>query len=316
MAISTVAKSGVTTFDKFQRTSAGSFAQQFVTTGAANTCLTSPDGITWTSRTVTGSFGSITAPHRNGSLLCVFDEANNRFTSADGVTWVQNGQLAGNYATGTLRASHAAYNPNDGTVNIFARNIVTSANGYMFDVTNATCIGDTQILGSLASSTGYATNGSVYIFSGLAGSNYLWKTTTRKGGQPAAQAYGSSAASLGAVFGAGLFAVTDSNGTGVYTSPDAVTWTSRGTGARYIYFVNDLFLANDGHLLWTSTNGTTWTSRTVTGIGTNAISQIVFGNGLFVLVANTGFIATSPDGITWTSRTSGTTNRLNGVCFA
>lgn len=315
MAVSTVARSGLSTFDKFQRTNGNSFAQLFVATGASNTCLTSPDGITWTSRTLTGSTFTITAPHRNGSLLCVIDEANNRFTSADGVTWVQNGQLAGNYATGTLRAAFAAYNPNDGTVNIFSRNIVTNASGYMFDVTNATCIGDTQILGTLASSTGYATNGSVYIFSGVAGSNYLWKTTTRKGGQPAAQAYGSSTASLGVVYGAGLFVVSDSNGTGLWSSPDGTTWTGRGTGARYVYFANGLFLANDGASLWTSTDGITWTSRTVTGIGSNAISQIVYGNGLYVLVANTGFIATSPDGITWTSRTSGTTNRLNGVYF-
>jgi hypothetical protein len=315
MAVSTVARSGLSVFDKFQRTNANSFNQQFIATGATNTLLTSPDGITWTSRTVTGSVFTISAPHRNGALLCVFDEANNRFTSSDGVTWQQNGQLAGNYGSGTLRASHAALNPNDGTVNIFSRNIVINANGFMFDVTNATSVGDTQTIGSTASSTGYATNGSVFLFSGIAGANYLWKSTTRKGGPITAQAYGSSAASLGAVFGAGLFAVTDSNGTGVYTSPDATTWTSRGTSARYIYFVNGLFLANDGHLLWTSTDGITWTSRTVTGIGTNAISQIVFGNGLFVLVANTGFIATSPDGTTWTSRTSGTTQRLNGVYF-
>jgi hypothetical protein len=315
MAISTAARSGLSTFDKFQRASAGAFAPQFIATGATNTLLTSPDGITWTSRTLTGSTFTITAPHRNGALLCAIDEANNRFTSTDGATWIQNGQLAQG-GSGTMRASHAALNPNDGTVNIFSRNIVTSANGFMFDVTNGTSVGDTQTLGSVTgSSTGYATNGSIFLFSGVCGSSYLWKTTTRKGASSIVQAYGSSAASLGAVFGAGLFAVTDSNGTGVYTSPDATTWTSRGTSARYIYFANGLFLANDGHLLWTSTNGTTWTSRTVTGIGTNAISQIVYGNGLYVLVANTGFIATSPDGTTWTSRTSGTTNRLNGVYF-
>jgi hypothetical protein len=314
MAISTAARSGLSTFDKFQRASAGSFAPQFIATGANNTLLTSPDGITWTSRTLSGSFSTITAPHRNGALLCAFDTANNRFTSSDGVTWQQNGQLTMG-GSGTIRASHAALNPNDGTVNLFSRNLALSANGFVFDVTNATSVGDTQILGTTASTTGYATNGSVFLFSGIAGSNYLWRTSSRKGAQPVAVSYGSSTASLGVVFGAGLFVVSDSNGTGVWSSPDGTTWTGRGTGARYVYFANGLFLANDGSSLWTSTNGTSWTSRTVTGIGSNGITHITYGNGLYVLVANNGFIATSPDGTTWTQRTSGTANQLNGVYF-
>jgi hypothetical protein len=314
MAVSTVARSGLSTFDKFQRTNGASFTPQFVATGASTSVFTSPDGITWTARAVSGSFSSLSAPHRNGSLLCVFDLANNRFTSPDGVTWQQNGQLTMG-GSGTMRASHATLNPNDGTVNLFSRNLALSNNGYMFDVTNATSVGDTQITGNTASSTGYATNGSVFLFSGIAGSNYLWRTSGRKGAQPIVQAYGSSTASLGVVFGAGLFVVSDSNGTGVWSSPDGTTWTGRGTGARYIYFANGLFLANDGASLWTSTDGINWTSRTVSGIGSNGITHITFGNGLFVLVANNGFIATSPDGTTWTSRTSGTAVQLNGVYF-
>ena len=315
MAISTVARSGLTTFDKFQRTSTGNLTQTFIVTGLAGTVLTSPDGITWTSRSGLPS-QQLSAPHRNGTVLALFDSSNNRWTSPDGVTWTKNGQAAMFAGSSTPSMAFSQYNSDDRTVNIFSTSPVFGSFGYMFDVTNAVSIGDATVVGNSIRSTGYATNGSVFLFSGGNGStNFLWRSATTKGGQLAVQAYGASNNSQSVAFGAGLFVVGDAGGSNLWTSPDGLTWTARGAAGRFVVFLNGLFLSWEGASLWTSTNGTSWTSRTVTGIGSNAIYQIVFGNGLYVLIGNTGFIATSPDGTTWTSRTSGTTNQLTGVYF-
>jgi hypothetical protein len=302
-------------FDKFQRTSAGNLPQTFLVTGLAGTVLTSPDGITWTSRSGLPN-QQITAPHRNGTLLCVFDASNNRWTSPDGATWTKNGQAAMFAGSAVPSMAFSQFNPNDRTVNIFSTSPVITANGYMFDVTNAVGIGDATVVGSSVRATGYATNGSVFLFSGgNNSSNFLWRSSTIKGGQLAVQAYGFSGNSLSVAFGAGLFVLGDAGGTNMWTSPDGLTWTARGTAGVYVTFLNGLFLSFGGTSLFTSPDGINWTSRTVTGIGSNSIYQIVFGNGLYVLIGNTGFIATSPDGINWTARTSGTTNQLNGVYF-
>jgi photosystem II stability/assembly factor-like uncharacterized protein len=42
---------------------------------------------------------------------------------------------------------------------------------------------------------------------------------------------------------------------------------------------------------------------------------IVFGNGTFVAVGNSGTVLTSPDGINWMQRASGTSRNLAAVAF-
>jgi hypothetical protein len=107
--------------------------------------------------------------------------------------------------------------------------------------------------------------------------------------------------------------VAVSNGGALYSSPDAITWTSRtsGFGANAIYDVqygNGLFVAvgNNGTIT-TSTDGTTWTART-SNMSTNAIYAVAYANSLWVAVGNgggatnTGGITYSSDGITWTRK--------------
>jgi hypothetical protein len=47
----------------------------------------------------------------------------------------------------------------------------------------------------------------------------------------------------------------------------------------------------------------------------NALRGATYGNGLYVVVGDSGTILTSPDTITWLPQTSGTTNRLNSVRY-
>lgn len=48
---------------------------------------------------------------------------------------------------------------------------------------------------------------------------------------------------------------------------------------------------------------------------TSTINAVVFGNGLFVYAGNTGALSTSTDGITWTARNAQNTNTINGLAY-
>lgn len=99
----------------------------------------------------------------------------------------------------------------------------------------------------------------------------------------------------------------------LYSSPDAITWTSRtsGFGAQPInkvIYANSLWVAvgNNG-LISTSSNGTTWTARTA-NFSTNNILDVHYAAGYFVAVGqgggvtNTGGVTYSTDGLTWSRK--------------
>lgn len=102
------------------------------------------------------------------------------------------------------------------------------------------------------------------------------------------------------------------------TSTDGVTWTARalpgaGTVAwSNVVFGNGRFLAISPSTIAVSLDGINWTS--VTG-PTGAFEGAAFGNGLFVIVATGGQVATSPDGSTWTARTAAEANDWRAVTF-
>jgi hypothetical protein len=70
-------------------------------------------------------------------------------------------------------------------------------------------------------------------------------------------------------------------------------------------------ITNSGDV-YISPDGTTWTKSVSLG---QTLNNIIFANSLFMVVGNTGYIATSADAITWVVRTSGTTNTLNDVQY-
>jgi hypothetical protein len=63
----------------------------------------------------------------------------------------------------------------------------------------------------------------------------------------------------------------------------------------------------------TSPDGATWTD--VANTLTFNARGACYGNGLFVIVGDSGKIATSTDGATWTLQTSGVSTKLNGVAY-
>lgn len=69
----------------------------------------------------------------------------------------------------------------------------------------------------------------------------------------------------------------------------------------------------------TSTDGESWTDRSL--LATNYLSDVTFGNGLFVAVGSPiggtsrGMFLTSPDGVNWTSREAGTSKTPQSVTY-
>lgn len=126
-------------------------------------------------------------------------------------------------------------------------------------------------------------------------------------------------------YGNGLFvAVHNTGGTRIYTSPDGITWTGRGSfvgiAFRDVCFSDDLDLfvaVGDSGAVYTSSDGITWTSRTAAAA--NNWKGVAYGDGLFVSVASNGTTAngimSSPDGITWTSRSVTVTQTWEKIVY-
>jgi hypothetical protein len=123
-----------------------------------------------------------------------------------------------------------------------------------------------------------------------------------------------------------VFAIIGNNSATAYTSPDAVTWTSRTIQNRSwtgIAWNGSVFCAvADGNTTTdcsTSPDGITWTNRTVSSA--SFWKDIAWNGSVFCAVAsNTNKAMTSPDGTTWTGRTLPTTDdwcyiKWNGSVF-
>jgi hypothetical protein len=296
MAISTVARSGLTTFDKFQRTSAGNASQSsalFVMGGpytASNSSATSTDGITWTLRTLT-SFGSTYGITKVG----------NTYVS------VQNGT-----ARGVL----------DPTVNS-----TFSLNNFALVSVNSGFCGADYINNNWAIWTDYGVGFGSFVWStsqinvrGVAFGNNTW-VATYSGGMyyaastnsltiPPNSSFAFATANVSSpekvVFANGLFVTTGS--TGISSSSDGITWTQRSSagdfrGGKLVYAGGLWFAAINGGNLYTSSNGTTWTSRSPSFSSEQFIGA-AFGNGVYTILGSGGLLQSSTDGVTWTSRTN------------
>ncbi len=124
-------------------------------------------------------------------------------------------------------------------------------------------------------------------------------------------------------YGNGLFVAVSGNGTNrVMTSPDGITWTPRTAAEANswlgITYGNGLFVATSTsgtNRVMTSPDGITWTPRTAAEA--NSWYSVTYGNGLFVAVSSDGTnrVMTSPDGITWTARTAAEANFWLSVTY-
>lgn len=105
--------------------------------------------------------------------------------------------------------------------------------------------------------------------------------------------------------------------TGIFTSTDGKTWTAgSGASGTAVTFGNGKFvsvnISNGTGLAYTSTDGVTWSGGT-SGVNVT-LSDIVYGNSLYVAVGSGGYVYYSTDGRSWTAGT-GTSVVLYGVTF-
>jgi hypothetical protein len=122
----------------------------------------------------------------------------------------------------------------------------------------------------------------------------------------------------GVAYGNGIFVAVGAGvgTTGVMTSPEGITWTSRVAAVANatwygVTFANGIFVAvgfksSVPNAVMTSSDGINWTARNSVASQSDAWNDVTFGNGIFVAVADdrTYRVMTSSDGITWTGRTA------------
>jgi hypothetical protein len=119
----------------------------------------------------------------------------------------------------------------------------------------------------------------------------------------------------------GKFLTTNGTSESWGTVTQPITWTLRAVTTETIrkiaYNGSNLYVGvGAGGELYTSSDAITWTSRT-SGFGTTDINSVAYGNGLWVAVGSSGTLRTSTDGITWTARTANmATEDINDVVYA
>ena len=233
----------------------GSFA------GATNIYFTSPNGITWTSRTLPTSaiYQNIAW---NGTVFCVATGTAQAYTSPDGITWTSRTMAnntqhytmiwAGNQFVCTNQSNTIETSP-DGTT--WTSHAVTTSQwwqGLAYNGINYVAVGS---LGASNTIGMYSANGTSWTNMTLPSSS-SWSSVAWNGSIFVALAY---------------------NTTAYATSPDGITWTGRTAPAAFIPPFNTLaqalnvasnvfFYINSGsNVVYYSADGINWFSITISG---------------------------------------------------
>ena len=253
----------------------------YVAVGQSSTILTSPDGVTWTSRSAPTSMPLIDdIAFANGVFVACGLATNPIIYSADGITWsigsgpspaTAKGVAYGN-SKWVVVASGAVYiSTNNGvswttTISIAALNNVTSlsfANGYFIASTSTPTL--------VRSSDGLT-----------------WTDVTPSG----------AGQFVDITFARPYYVALDVTGQ-IFLSEDGTSWTKTrdadGDTWKTITSGDGMMVAvassSGGDNVITSINGTEWIRRS--GIPNYAWNGSGFGNGLFVAVGDSGKIMTS-----------------------
>jgi hypothetical protein len=257
-----------------------------VSSSGTNKVMTSPDGVTWTSRSSGTNFWT-SVTYGNGLFVAVAlsGSGNRVMTSPDGITWTNQTSAADNtwnsvtYGNGVFVAVSSA--------GVAGSRVMTSPDGV------------TWTLRSSAADNSW--NGVIYgngLFVAVAGSGSGNRVMTSPDG--ITWTLRSSAADnnwTSITYGNSLFVAVSSAGTAgnrVMTSPDGITWTIRSSAAdntwNSVTYGSGLFVAVSGsggtNKVMTSPDGITWTIQTAAA--DNTWLGVTYSSGLFVAVSNSG----------------------------
>lgn len=261
---------------------------------------TSADGVTWTSRTITGNLNQIIYAN---SLFVAVGATGVIRTSSDGITWtsVATGNLFGLNAVCWNGSNYIA-------VGGFGR-ILTSADGATWGINYDASFSDFNQVEIIDGKTVAFGATATVVLSGasrsvpMASSN--WNFTS-----------GSTVGRSIAYNGSNQYVVVGSSGL-ILTSSDGQSWTSRhgnsSTSAaptgnyNAVYYLNGNYLALGGTgtslaQVASSSDGVSWQA----GLTTNQfLYAAAYGASAYIAVGSAGAVFSSPDLTTWTSRTAG-----------
>jgi len=308
--------------------------------------MTSPDGITWTSRALAANNNWNSVTYGNGLFVAVNGDSATTYqvmTSPDGITWTSRTAAANNswnsvtYGNGLFVAVSST-----GTGNrVMAAPAFEAAVGSVLAAQDTVLTNTTNDSVRLRMNVGVSGN-NIWRAGSTDQSKLTLQYALRSGGVCSAgdTYYDVTTAAWNAqtspadnnwysiAYGNGLFVALAQTGTGnrVMTSPDGINWTTNaGTGDntwQSITYGNGQFVAvgftssNTGAVM-TSPDGINWTSRTA--VNDNAWRSVTYGNGLYVAVASNNLsgnqVMTSPDGINWTARASAANDAWQSITY-
>ena len=249
----------------------------FVAVGYSGGIVSSPDGVTWTNRTVS-TWASYTLQGITfaAGLFVAVGNFGLLLTSPDGINWTARTSGIGGDINGVAYGAGVFVYVGAGG------ELRTSTDGMTWTARTSGVSQLTRV---------FFDNG-LFVAVGLSGTIL----TSPDGVTWTARTSGTSEA-LGAIsYGAGLYAVGGNAGT-ILTSPDGVTWTARTSGTaqtvRAIFYGAGVFVVGlaDGNIR-TSTDGIAWTART--SGSSSATWAVIWAIDLFVVLQQGGTIITSP----------------------
>ena len=318
--------------------------------GTGNRVMTSPDGITWTSRNSAANIGWGSVTYGNGLFVAVSYSGvtNGVMTSPDGITWTSrtcpnNQWRAVAYGNGifvavaqsgtgnrvmtspdgiTWTSRNSAENNTWVDVKYGAGLFVAVANdGTNRVMTSPDGITWTAILVDSTSSWNCIVYGdNLFVSLAFLGNVYNRAMTSIDGISWINRPLATRLPWKSVTYGNGTYVAVSNNGIGnrIMTSTDGNTWTVRNSldlNWSVVKFMNDRFFAfqTTNSNIYTSLDGITWTN--ITGPATLNWTDAVYGNGTYVAVTSNGSqqVATSSNGTTWTMRSQN--GVLNSVTY-
>lgn len=243
----------------------------------ARRLMTSPDGVTWTARTLPTTLQSAwtAVAYGNGLFVAIASATPGGtypfMTSPDGVTWTPQMSPMPNYwrAIGFGGGRFVA---------VGGEKVATSADGVNWTTTTVVGVNLFGIAYGNGRFVGVSAGGNQRIAYSTDGTNWTKRTA------PKQKSWNTVA------FGNGTFVALayDNDANEAMISPDGVNWAMTSVGASYwrsIAFGSDKFVALGQLAAMESADGTTWQ---VASGAIGAWSSIAFGDGTFVAVAQEG----------------------------
>ncbi|MDB6073735.1 MAG: hypothetical protein JWO89_1375, partial [Verrucomicrobiaceae bacterium] len=289
---------------------------KFIAFNYTNKAYTSPDGVTWTERSL-GTKGIINGVSVTGTQVLAVGLGGVIANSTNGTTWTQRASgvttldLEGVVKTATNYIAIGGFH-----------SIFTSPDGVVWTARST----GADLWGSLASVVWSGTK-----FVAVGGDYYdntvpMLSFTSPDGTHWTKSSTPVKAAPLAVAWSGSLFAGVGTRGS-IVTSTDGLTWVSRVSGTtltlRDVIWSGSQFVAVGGNetnedyqqqasgsIVLTSPNGITWTRRTIPTI--HALEGIAFNGSLYVAVGRSSYdggnteavVLTSPDAVNWIGHNS------------